>query len=290
MKIGFIGLGKMGRVMAARLLEVGHELTVYNRSSAAAEPLKAKGATIAQQAGDVLGAEIVITMLSDDAAVEAVWIESGLVGKLRASGIHLNMASISLRLAMRMAELHQAAGSQYVSAPVFGRPPAAAEGQLDIVAAGAGSAVAHCQPVFSVLGKQTFVIGAEPYKANIVKIARNYLLATVVESLGETFALVRKSGVDAAAFLDVITRTSFNAPAYRNYGRMMVERKFDDPTFVLRLGLKDVELALEAGCDTRVPLPMADVIREQHLGAVASGFGEKEWTALGDYIAERAGL
>lgn len=290
MKIGFIGLGKMGRVMATRLLEAGHELTVYNRSSAATEAFRVKGATIAQEASDVLDAEIVITMLADDAAVEAVWVTSGLVEKLPAASVHLNMASISLRLGKRLAELHHAAGGQYVSAPVFGRPPAAALGQLDIVAAGAGPAVARCQPVFSVLGKQTFVIGTEPYKANIVKIARNYLLATVVESLGETFALVRKSGVDAAAFLDVITRTSFNAPAYRNYGRMMVERKFDDPTFVLRLGLKDVELALEAGGDTQVPLAMANVMREQHLGAVASGLGEKEWTALADYIAQRAGL
>ena len=280
----------MGRVMATRLLDAGHELVVYNRSHAAAEPFGAKGATIAQQASDALGAEIVITMLANDAAVEAVWIAPGLVEKLPAASVHLNMASISLRLAKRLAELHQAAGGQYVSAPVFGRPPAAATGQLDIVAAGAGAAVARCQPVFSALGKQTFVVGVEPYKANIVKIARNYLLATVVESLGETFALVRKSGVEPAAFLDIITRTSFNAPAYKNYGRLMVERKFDDPTFVLRLGLKDVELALEAGGDTRVPLPMADVIREQHLGAIARGLGEKEWAALGDYIAERAGL
>jgi len=290
MKIGFIGLGKMGRVMATRLLDAGHDLTVYNRSSAAAEPFRAKGATIAQQASGVLGAEIVITMLADDAAVEAVWIAPGLVGKLPASSIHLNMASTSLRLAKRLAELHQAAGGQYVSAPVFGRPPAAATGQLDIVAAGAGASIARCQPVFSALGKQTFVIGTEPYQANIVKIARNYLLATVVESLGETFALVHKSGVEPAAFLDVITRTSFDAPAYKNYGRLMVERKFEDPTFVLRLGLKDVELAIEAGGDTRVPLPMADVIHEQHLGAIAQGFGEKEWAALGDYIAQRAGL
>ena len=290
MKVGFIGLGQMGRGMAARLLEAGHDLTVYNRSHAAAEPFRAGGARVAQEASEALDAEVVITMLADDAAVESVWIEPELIGKMPASGIHLNMASISLKMGKRLTALHREAGSQYLSAPVFGRPPAAAHGQLDIVAAGPEIAIARCRPLLEVLGRQSFIIGAEPYQANIVKIARNYLLATVVESLGEAFALIRKSGVDPAAFLNIITSTSFNAPAYKNYGRLMVERKFDAATFVLRFGLKDVELALEAGSDTQVPLPMAGVIREQHLGAIARGLGEKDWAALADYIAERAGL
>ena len=290
MKVGFIGLGQMGRGMAARLLDAGHELSVYNRSGAAAETLRAMGARLAREPAETLDAEVVITMLADDAAVEAVWIASGLIGKLASSGIHLNMASISLRMGKRLTVLHKEAGNQYVSAPVFGRPHAAAQGQLDIVAAGPDGAIALCKPLFDVLGRQAFIIGVEPYQANIVKIARNYLLATVVASLGEAFALIRKSGVDAATFLNIITQTSFGAPAYKNYGRMMVEEKYDHATFVLRLGLKDVELALEAGDETQVPLPVADVIREQHLGAIAHGLGEKDWAALAEYIAQRAGL
>jgi 3-hydroxyisobutyrate dehydrogenase-like beta-hydroxyacid dehydrogenase len=237
-----------------------------------------------------LNAEIVVSMLADDAAVEAVWITPDLVGRMPPSGIHLNMASISLKMGKRLTALHAVAGSQYVSAPVFGRPPAAAQGLLDVVAAGPGAAIERCQPLFSVLGRNAFIVGAEPYQANIVKIARNFLLAAVIEGLGESFALVRKSGVEPAAFLSVITSTSFSAPVYKSYGRVMVDRAFTPTTFPLRLGLKDVELALEAGGDTQVPMPMADVIHEQHLGAIAHGFGEKEWAALGEYIAQSAGL
>ena len=289
MRVGFIGLGQMGRAMAGRLLEAGHELTVYNRSRAAAEPLRSRGARVAEDPRGTLDGDVVITMLADDAAAEVVWIASGLVEKLPASCVHLNMATVSLKLGKRLAALHEAAGTRYVSAPVFGRPHAAARGQLDIVVAGHAAAIERCEPLFGALGGQWFTVGAEPYLANIVKIARNFLLAAVIESLGEAFALVRKSGVDPATFFKIITSTSFNAPSYKSYGRRMVEKDFE-PTFALKLGLKDVELALEAGADTRVPLPTADLIRNQHLAAIARGFGDKDWAALGEYIAQRAGL
>jgi 3-hydroxyisobutyrate dehydrogenase-like beta-hydroxyacid dehydrogenase len=289
MKLGFIGLGQMGREMAARLLEAGHLLLVYNRTAAAVEGFRLKGAGVASEPGEALDADVVITMLADDAAVEAVWAASGLAGRMPPEGIHLNMATVSLAMAKRLAALHGAGGSRYVSAPVFGRPHAAARGQLDIVVAGDAAAIECCKPVFDALGRQHFVVGAEPHHANIVKIARNYLLATIIESLGEAFALTRKSGVDAAKFLDIITSTAMNSPAYRNYGRMIIE-KTPPPTFPLKLGLKDLELALEAGRETNVPMPMAGVIREQHLAAIAQGYGEQDWAALGEFIAARAGL
>jgi 3-hydroxyisobutyrate dehydrogenase-like beta-hydroxyacid dehydrogenase len=279
----------MGQAMAGRLIDTGHELTVYNRSRRAAEPLGARGARVAQDPRGALDGEVVVTMLADDAAIEAVWIESGLAGQLPASCVHLNMATVSLGMAKRLAALHRSTGGQYVSAPVFGRPHVAARGQLDIVVAGAAAAIECCQPLFGALGSQWFIVGTEPSMAGIVKIARNFLLAAAIEGLGEAFALVRKSGVDAAAFLDIITSTSFNAPAYRNYGRRMVEKDFAS-TFALKLGLKDVELALAAGGDTGVPLPTADLMREQHLAAIANGFGDQDWAALGEYIAARAGL
>lgn len=290
MKIGFMGLGQMGRGMAERLLDAGHELIVYNRTAAAAEQLRARGARVATSAADLFEAGIVISMLADDAAVEAMWISSGLIERMPPEGLHLNMASVSLRMGRRLAALHRAAGSDYVSAPVFGRPAAAAQGKLDIVAGGAASARERCDPIFTALGKSTFIAGDDPAKANIVKIARNYLLATVVESFGEALALVRKSGVDPAAFYELMTTTSFSGPSYRNYGKLMVERNFDQASFTLRLGLKDVELALAAGGDTQVPLPLAGVIREQHLGALNAGFGDKDWASLADYLAARAGL
>ncbi|MDH3287772.1 MAG: NAD(P)-dependent oxidoreductase [Betaproteobacteria bacterium] len=289
MKIGFLGLGQMGRAMAERLIETGHELIVYNRTRAPAEVLEAKGAEVAADASRVLDAEVVVTMLADDAAIEAVWIAPGLIRRMPASCVHLNMASVSLEMGKQLAWLHREAGNGYVSAPVFGRPHAAAAGQLDIVAAGADAALERCKPLFAVLGKQSFVVGAEPWLANVVKIARNFLLATVVESLGEAFALVRKSGVDPALFFNIITTTSFNAPVYKSYGQRMVEKDFE-PTFALKLGLKDVMLALEAGAATGVPLPTADLMRERHLAAIAAGFGDRDWAALGEYIAQDAGL
>jgi 3-hydroxyisobutyrate dehydrogenase-like beta-hydroxyacid dehydrogenase len=289
MKVGFIGLGQMGQAMAGRLIDAGHELTVYNRTRAAAAPLAARGARVAEDPRGTLGGDIVVTMLADDAAVEAVWIQPGLAARLPASCVHLNMATVSLGMAKRLTALHRSAGGKYVSAPVFGRPHVAAQGQLDIVAAGAAAAVERCEPLFGALGSQWFIVGTEPPLAVIVKIARNFLLAAAIEGLGEALALVRKSGVDPALFLEIITSTSFNAPAYKNYGRRMVEKDFA-PTFALKLGLKDVELALAAGGDTGVPLPTANLIREQHLAAIARGFGDQDWAALGEYIAGRAEL
>lgn len=289
MKVGFIGLGRMGRGMAARLLEAGHELTVWNRARAAADALGERGAKVAARTGEVLDADVVITMLADDAAVEAVWITPALVQTMPASTIHLNMSSVSLRMGQRLAQRHREWGAQYVSAPVFGRPAVAASGELDIVAAGPREAIARCAPLFEALGRRWFDAGTEAAHANIIKIARNFLLAAIVEGLGEAFALVRKSGVEPATFLDIITSTSMNAPAYKNYGRLIIEQP-QHATFTLKLGLKDVELALQAGGDTAVPLPLAALMREQHLAAIAHGYGEREWAALGNYIAESAGL
>jgi 3-hydroxyisobutyrate dehydrogenase-like beta-hydroxyacid dehydrogenase len=289
MKIGFIGLGQMGHGMAGRLIDSGYQLSVWNRSRAAAETFRPRGAIVAERPDALLDADVVITMLADDAAVEAVWIASGMVRRLPASSIHLNMASVSLGMGRRLTEMHHAAGASYVSAPVFGRPCAAATGQLDIVAAGAEPEIQRCAPLFGALGRRWFKVGTEPHCANIVKIARNFLLGSIIESLGEAFALVQKSGVDPAVFLDIITRTSMNAPAYKNYGRLILEKP-EQATFTLRLGMKDVELALEAGNDTGVPLPLGDLLRNQHLAAIARGYGDREWASLGNYIAECAGL
>ena len=289
MRIGFIGLGQMGRGMASRLIDSGYALSVWNRSRAVAETFRSRGANVAERPDDLFGADVVITMLADDAALDAVWIASGLMRQMPASTLHLNMASVSLRMGQRLAELHRAAGTPYVSAPVFGRPPSAATGQLDIVAAGTEAAIARCVPLFETLGRRWFNVGTEPHYANIVKIARNFLLGAIIESLGEAFALVEKSDVDPATFLDIITSTSMNAPAYKNYGRLILDKPVQ-ATFTLKLGMKDVELALQAGDDTAVPLPLAALLRTQHLAAIARGYGDREWASLGNYIAECAGL
>ena len=188
------------------------------------------------------------------------------------------MATVGLRTAAALAKLQE----HYVSAPVFGRPPAAARGELDVIAAGPKAALERCQPVFKALARQVFVVGSEAPHANAVKIARNFLLATVIESLGEAFALIRASGVDPAAFLDIITKTSLAAPAYKSYGKLMVERAYEPAQFSMELGLKDVELALATALDKGVALPAAELIKKHLENAIASGHGAKDWAALAD--------
>jgi 3-hydroxyisobutyrate dehydrogenase-like beta-hydroxyacid dehydrogenase len=272
MKIGWLGLGKMGSAMAARLIEAGHALVVFNRT---AKPFDER-ARIARHPRETLQADVVITMLADDAAVDAVWtgMDPG------ANTVHLNMATVSVGLARRFA----ARQGNYVAAPVFGRPAAAGKGELDIIAAGPSHAVERCRPLFAVLGKQVFVVGEEPPLANAVKIARNFLLSTVIEGLGEAISLARACGVSADEFVKVITGTSLAAPAYRSYGKLMVERAYEPAQFSMELGLKDVELALATGQAAGVRLPSAELVRENLLRAIAAGHGAKDWAALAEYL------
>jgi 3-hydroxyisobutyrate dehydrogenase-like beta-hydroxyacid dehydrogenase len=278
MRIGFIGLGQMGREMAARLIGAGHQLAVWNRSPSASRKFEDQARVVGspQEATD---AEIVITMLADDAAVEAVW----LTPRMTTKGVHLNMATVSLRVARELAGLQK----DYVSAPVFGRPPMAAKGELDVIAAGPAEALERCLPVLKALSRQVFVVGGEAERANAVKIARNFLLATVIESLGEAFSLVTRSGVDAARFLEILTSTSLAAPVYKNYGKLMVERTYEPAQFSMELGLKDVELALATAKEKRVRLPSGELIREHLLQAIAAGNGRKDWAALAEFLDSR---
>jgi 3-hydroxyisobutyrate dehydrogenase-like beta-hydroxyacid dehydrogenase len=274
-KIGFIGLGQMGREMAARLVDAGHELTVYNRSPAPAKAFQGK-ARIAAKPAEAADAEVVITMLADDAAVDSVW--SGI--DLQDATVHLNMATVSMGLARRFCAKQKG----YVAAPVFGRPAAAAKGELDIIAAGPAQALTRCDPLFRILGKQVFVVGSEPPQANAVKIARNFLLSTVIEGLGEALALARACGVPAEEFVRIITSTSLAAPAYRNYGKLMVERAYAPASFTVELGLKDVELALSTAGEAGVALPTAQLIRQNLLEAISRGHGDKDWAGLAEYV------
>jgi 3-hydroxyisobutyrate dehydrogenase-like beta-hydroxyacid dehydrogenase len=190
------------------------------------------------------------------------------------------MATVSLGMARALASLQ----ADYVSAPVFGRPAAAAKGELDIVAAGPRDAIERCQSVFKALARQVFVVGTQAEQANAVKIARNFLLATVIESLGEAFSLVRRSAVSPEAFLNILTSTSLAAPAYKNYGKLMVEGNYQPAQFSMELGLKDVELALATAREKGVPLPSAELIRKHLQDAIADGNGHKDWTALAEHL------
>jgi 3-hydroxyisobutyrate dehydrogenase-like beta-hydroxyacid dehydrogenase len=279
MNVGFIGLGQMGRPMVERLKGAGHGLKVYNRTRTSPE--------VAAKADDVLAADVVITMLADDTAVRAVWLDSGLAKRLPAGAIHVNMATVSMEISRQLKGIQ---GDRYVAAPVFGRPPLAAQGQLDIIAAGPKAALEKCEPLFKVMGKQTFVVGEDPAKANAVKIARNFLLATVIESLGEAYALVRKCGVEPQKFWDILGNTSLGSPAYKNYGKMIVDQAWTPAQFSMPLGVKDVELALATAREAGMDLPSGNLIRKHLLEAIAAGRAEQDWAALAGKLATDAGL
>lgn len=291
MDIGFIGLGMMGQAMARKLVSAGHRVTVYNRTRSRAEDLQSEGAIVANNPQDACSGEIVITMLADDRAAEEIVFGSGnLLSALSRGALHVSMSTISVALCERLTEAHQSAGQQFVSAPVFGRPPAAAAGQLFIVAAGSADAVERCQPLFDVLGQKTFVAGEKPSIASVIKLSGNFLIVSMIESLGEAFALTRKSGIDPDQYLEIITTILFPVPIYKNYGGMIAQQKYDPPGFRLNLGLKDVRLALAAAEACNVPMPVASILRDHLISAIARGYQDLDLSALALISAEDAGL
>ena len=291
MEVGFIGLGNMGAPMAWNLLKAGHRVTVYNRTRSKAETLAREGAKVADRVTDACRGDVLITMLSDDAAVEAVVFGDGAaLSALHHNAIHISMSTISVALSERLADVHGRAGQGYAAAPVFGRPEAAATAKLFIIAAGTDATLRRCQPLFDAMGQQTFVIGAKPSDANIVKLTGNFLIASVLESLGEAFALVRKAGIDPHRYLDILTSTLFSAPVYRTYGAIIAEQQNPANGFKMSLGLKDMRLALAAADARVVPMPVASLVRDHFVEAVAQGEGDADWSGLARIAARRAGL
>src|SRR5450755_1635618 len=216
MKVGLIGLGNMGSGMAAKLLKGGHEVTVYNRTSSKAQALVAQGARYAAQPADACSGDAVITMLADDSAVESVVFgDAGVIASLRQGRVHISSSTISVALSQKLAAAHAAVGQRFLSAPVFGRPDAAAAGKLFVVVAGAPDTIAECMPLFEAIGQKTFLFGNNPPDANLVKLSGNFLISSVIEALGEALALVGKAGLDQHQYVDFLTSTLFNAPVYK---------------------------------------------------------------------------
>lgn len=291
MDVGFIGLGHMGQAMARNLLKAGHRVTVYNRTRSKAEALAAADAQVADRPDQACRGDAVITMLSDDEAVEGIVFGSGnILAALGRGKAHISMSTISPALSDRLAEAHGKAGQIYMAAPVFGRPEAAAAAKLFIIAAGDASAIARYQILFDPMGQRTFVVGDKPSSANLVKLAGNFLIASMVESLGEAFALMRKSAIAPELFLDILTNTLFPAPVYKTYGTMIAAEKYAPAGFKLSLGLKDMRLALTAAEAKAVPMPLASLVRDHFLEGVAQGDGDADWSALARVSARNAGL
>ena len=291
MKVGLIGLGNMGSGMAANLIKSGHEVTVYNRTPSKAQALVSQGARCAAQVADACRGDVVITMLADDGALESlVFGEAGVIRNLAKGAIHISSSTISVALSEKMTAAHAASGQRFVSAPVFGRPEAAAAAKLFIAVAGAPDAVDDCTPLFDAIGQKTFRFGENPPDANLVKLSGNFLISSVIEALGEAIALVGKAGLDQHQYVDFLTSTLFNAPVYKTYGGLIADKKFEPAGFAAPLGFKDNRLVLAAAEKLQVPLPLASLIYNRFLTLLARGGEKLDWSAFSQLAAEDAGM
>jgi 3-hydroxyisobutyrate dehydrogenase-like beta-hydroxyacid dehydrogenase len=291
MKVGFIGLGRMGTGMATRLLRAGHDVTVYNRTPSKAEELVAQGAHLARRVADVCRGDAVISMLADDSAVESVVFgDHGLLNNLAKDGIHVSMSTISVALSERLTAAHASAGQRFVASPVFGRPDAAAAGKLFIVAAGATDSVQTCMPLFEAMGQKTVCTGTEPKAANLVKLSGNFLIASIIEALGEAVALTSKAGIDRHHYVELLTSTIFTGPLFTNYGALLAERKFQPAGFAAPLGAKDIRLTLAAAETLRVPMPLGSLLHDRFVRLLAQGGEGLDWSAIGQLAAADAAL
>jgi len=291
MKIAFIGLGNMGSPIAHNLIQAKHTLAVYNRTRSRAERLESLGARIAETPrAAVADVEILVTMLADDRALEEVIFAPGnAIEALPPGAVHISMSTISVALSRRLAEAHRERRQHYVAAPVFGRPEAAEDAKLYVVAAGPDEQVERCRPIFDAIGQKTFHPSEDAPAANVMKLAGNFLITAVIESLAEAFAFTRKFDVEANSFLEIL-ESLFNVPAYRIYGGMIAADKFDSVGFRLPLGLKDNRLLLAAAEERSVPMPLASLIRDRFLTAIAQGLEGLDWAAIARLSYQDAGL
>jgi 3-hydroxyisobutyrate dehydrogenase-like beta-hydroxyacid dehydrogenase len=291
MDVGFIGLGRMGHNMARNLCRAGHKVSAYNRTRDKALALAQYGAAIVDSVAAACHGDVVITMVSDDSALEAIaFDDNGILAELKAGAIHLSASTISVALSERLARSHVEAGQSFASMPVFGRPEAAEAATLFVVAAGQPAVLQRCQPLFDVIGQRTFHVGDRPSNANLVKLSGNFLLAAMLESLGEAFALIRKAGIDPKQFLEILTGTLFSAPVYKTYGALIAAGSYEPAGFTVALGLKDIRLALAAAEDHSVPMPVASLVRDHFIEAVAHGGHASDWSSLASVCARNAGL
>jgi 3-hydroxyisobutyrate dehydrogenase-like beta-hydroxyacid dehydrogenase len=290
MNIGIIGLGKMGSAIAGRLLGTGHQVRVWNRSPEPVQALVAQGAEAAEKPADLANTDFLLTMLANDAATRSVIVDQGVLDAAHPGLIHLNLATVSVALARELAELHRQRNVKYLAAPVFGRPDAAAAGQLSIIVAGEAATIAKAQPLLDTIGQKTWPMGEQAESANIVKIAGNFMIASAIETMGEAVALTRSHGVGAGDFLNVLTNTLFTCRPYQLYGGMIAAEKYQPAGFAAPLALKDIRLALSAADEHSVPMPFANVLRDGLMELIATGGAASDWAALALVAARRAGL
>ncbi len=290
--IGFIGLGNMGQPMAANLLEAGYPVRVWNRSPPRAAPLAARGAECVSRPEEAAepGSLLISSLSNDQVLEEVVGANQELLRRLGPGGIHVSTSTVAPETSRRLAEGHQRYGVTYLAAPVLGRPDAAAAAKLWIFLSGPAAARERALPVLRPLGQGVFDLGEDPGAANVVKLACNFLLATAIEGMAEAFTLAEKNGVERRRLADLLVQTVFDCPVYRNYGKQIAEQRYQPALFKLSLGLKDVSLVLQTAASSRVPLPLAGLLHDHLLAAVAKGRGDLDWTGLAGEVSEASGL
>lgn len=292
MKVGLIGLGRMGSAMARRVLAAGHDLLVYNRTPQKAADVVQAGARAAASVSEACAdREVLITMVADDSALQEVALGSGGVrDSLPRGAIHVAMGTHGVAAVRAIAAAHVEAGQSFIAAPVLGRPDAVDAGKLGIVAAGPASALATCAPVFGAIGGRLFNAGRRPESATAIKLANNFVLACCIETLGEAFALARKYDVAPLLLFEVLTEGLFAAPAYKTYGSIIAEERYEHVGFTAELGLKDTNLVLAAAESAGVPLPSANLVRDRLLRVIANGDGDRDWSVIAREQARASGL
>ncbi len=281
----------MGIGMARNLMRADHTVTVYNRTRAKAEALGKEGASVANTPAEAAReAEAVFTMLADDAAVsEVVFGPDGIASALPTGSVHLSGSTISVLFARKLAQEHGNRNQGFVSSPVFGRPDAAEAKKLLVILAGDEKLIDRCRPLAEAIGRQTFVLGSQPWHANALKLCGNFMIVSMLEAFGEAFAVMRKAGIEEQHFLSVMAEL-FGSPVYKNYGTTLVERKFEPAGFALKLGLKDVRQVLELGSEVDAPMPLASLARDQFVSALAHGQEKLDWSSIALVAARAAGL
>src|SRR5947209_294883 len=290
--IGFIGTGNMGHPMAANLLKAGYSVRVWDRTPARAAALTDLGATRASRPEEVAeaGALVFSSLSNDEVLEEVVGANHEMLRRLGRGGIHLSASTVAPETSRRLANGHECYGVAYLAAPVLGRPDAAAAATLWIFLSGPKEAKERAQPVLRTLGQGVFDLGEDPGAANVVKLGCNFLLASAIQALAEAFALAEKNGIARSLMADLLVQTIFDCPAYRNYGRQIAEQRYQPALFKLSLGLKDVSLVLQTAASSKVPLPLASLLHDHFLAAVAKGRGDFDWTGLAGEASEAAGL
>lgn len=287
-RIGFVGLGTMGRPMVRRLLAAGHEVTVWNRSRQPVDEAVGEGAIAADGVADAFRQPVVLSILSTDDVVRQVLLDSGVLDDATCR-VHVNLATVSPGFAAEAARAHAERGIGYVAAPVLGRADVAEAGKLTVLVAGEAGAVALAREALEPLAGRVWEWGEEPARANVVKIAMNFLLASAIETTAEATSLVEAYGIDPAAFVDLVGGSMFPGAVYRGYGTLMAEQRYEPAGFTTRLGLKDVRLARSAAHDKQVALPAASLVEDALVEAMAAGWSERDWATLAEVARRRAG-